>query len=365
MLYQSKYQIVFAVVLVTMFCGCGCGSIEPKTQDIDVIIKSWAIYNQANSGLPSNDISALAVDNFGRVWIGTYSQGLAKLDENKCTIYNTSNSGLPSNSIQCIETDSNNNVWIGTSNGLAKFTGNSWTIYSTNNSALLYSVIRCLAVDNKGLLWIGNGHFTGGGLLSFDGRNWAVYTKENSTLPSNIINDIYIDKSNNKWIGTAGGLVNIDKQNTITTFTKNNSGLLFGINTVVNDIDNGVWIGANELERLDYEHYYGGLQKFDGKNWIDFRPHPNGVYNPEAITSNRVDHIISDRFGYLLIATEAEWRYPYNLSFFKNGVWKNLSDIANGIPNNLFIRDMKIDKNGILWLATQYGVISINYAYNK
>jgi len=353
-------------MLATIFYF-SCSDKEPVVPDevgINIVIKNWSISNKENSGLPDNEIRALAVDNKNYLWVGTFNNGIAKFDGSKWTKYDTNNSGLSNNSIWCISIDNNNNVWIGTSNGLTKFDGTNWTVYNASNSPIPYRYILSLAVDKNNLLWIGCGHFTAGGILSFDGNSWKIYTKENSSLPSSIINVIHVDEENNKWIGTPMGLVKIDNQNNWSVYTTNNSGLMFGVNAVTTDLHNNVWIGSNELERLDYGHYYGGLQKFDGKNWFDYRPHPNGEYNPKAVVSNRVDHIVCDRLGYLLIATETEWKYPYNLSFFKNGVWKNLADIAQDFPTNPFIRDIKIDKNNTVWLATQLGVINFSY-YSK
>jgi len=40
----------------------------------------WVTYNQGNSGLASNNATALALDGQGQVWIGTLQDGLSKLD---------------------------------------------------------------------------------------------------------------------------------------------------------------------------------------------------------------------------------------------------------------------------------------------
>jgi streptogramin lyase len=40
----------------------------------------WVTYNQGNSGLASNNVTALALDGQGQVWIGTFQDGLSKLD---------------------------------------------------------------------------------------------------------------------------------------------------------------------------------------------------------------------------------------------------------------------------------------------
>jgi ligand-binding sensor domain-containing protein len=364
-------DIGIKLLIVASLFHFSCNSVETNdknniTKDsINVMVHDLSIFTKENSGIPGNQVRAVGIDNQNNVWIGTFENGIAKYDGNNWTRYDTSNSGLSDNSIWCITTDHDNNIWIGTSNGLTKYDGSSWTVYNTYNSPLPYSTVMTLAVDNNNLLWIGCGHLTAGGILSFDGNNLKLYTKENSLLPSSIINAIYIDADNNKWIGTANGLLRIDNKNSWSVYTKRNSGLLFeGISTITTDKDKNVWIGANELEKLRDGYYFGGLQKFDGNKWIDYRPHPNGEYNPNAIVSNRIEHIICDQFGNLLIATSTEWKYPYNLSFFRNGNWKNLTSTIDGFPVNIFIRDIKIDKNNRVWLATQKGVISFYYTFS-
>jgi ligand-binding sensor domain-containing protein len=78
---------------------------------------SWTVYNTSNSGLPSNDVRAIAIDGQGNKWIGTPNGGLAKFDGVNWTVYNTSNSGLPSNSVHAIAIDEQGNKWIGTFGG--------------------------------------------------------------------------------------------------------------------------------------------------------------------------------------------------------------------------------------------------------
>ena len=50
----------------------GLFTFEPAT--------GWVTYNQGNSGLASNNVTALALDGQGQVWIGTFQDGLSKLD---------------------------------------------------------------------------------------------------------------------------------------------------------------------------------------------------------------------------------------------------------------------------------------------
>ena len=75
---------------------------------------TWTNYNIYNSGLPSNSVVELCLDQDENLWIGTYDGGLAKFDRKKeWTVFNTYNSPLPGNNIEQIEVDSTGNLWIG------------------------------------------------------------------------------------------------------------------------------------------------------------------------------------------------------------------------------------------------------------
>ena len=129
-------------------------------------------YNKANSGLPYNDILALAIDTQGNIWVGTDGGGLAKFDGVNWTVYSRANSGLPNNQIFALAIDLQGDIWIGTW-GLAKFDGANWTVYNTGNSGLPSNHINALAIDTQGNIWVGT---NGGGLAKFDGTNWIVLT---------------------------------------------------------------------------------------------------------------------------------------------------------------------------------------------
>jgi hypothetical protein len=96
----------------------------------------WTVYDTTNSGLPKNDINAIAIDAGGNKWIGT-NGGLAKFDGAHWTIYSSSNSGLPNNFITSIVIDENGNKWIGTIlGGLAVFSGGNTAVTMKHGTAL-------------------------------------------------------------------------------------------------------------------------------------------------------------------------------------------------------------------------------------
>jgi sugar lactone lactonase YvrE len=193
----------------------------------------WTVYNTSNSGLPSDFVWAIAIDNAGNKWIGTYYGGLAKFDGVNWTVYNALNSGLPDYYVIAIAIDNAGNKWIGTLyGGLAKFDGVDWTVYNISNSGLPSNWVRAIAIDNAGNKWIGT---DGGGLAKFDGISWSVYNTSNSGLPNDYVNAIAIDNAGHKWIGTYKGLTVIqgdEKQtfNLALLFNRDNNLWLMDIN---------------------------------------------------------------------------------------------------------------------------------------
>jgi ligand-binding sensor domain-containing protein len=83
---------------------------------------TWRVYSSSTAGLPDNQITVIA--DYGSKWIGTSGHGIAILEDgaNSCSkYYNMANTGLPSDNITAIARDKQNYKWVGTANGLAKF----------------------------------------------------------------------------------------------------------------------------------------------------------------------------------------------------------------------------------------------------
>jgi ligand-binding sensor domain-containing protein len=124
--------------------------------------------------LPGNYVRAIAIDGQGNKWIGVYydsasrryiGEGLVKFDGVNWTVYNTSNSGLPDNDVNAIAIDGQGNKWIGTDRGLAKFDGVNWTVYDTGQfCSALSERVRAIAIDRQGnSIWVGTQTYISGG----------------------------------------------------------------------------------------------------------------------------------------------------------------------------------------------------------
>ena len=103
-----KRVLVLGVVLLLVIGSAVAASSQ---------IPEWIVYDTDNSGLPHNSVYALAIDEQGNLWIGTYGGGVANFDGENWTVYNTDNSGLPSNYVWRFAFDAPGNIWIGTARG--------------------------------------------------------------------------------------------------------------------------------------------------------------------------------------------------------------------------------------------------------
>lgn len=85
-----------------------------------------------NFGSGAFNVSAIA-DEGDYLWFG--GGGLTRFNKNtgEMIFYNKANSELPTNWVTSVAVDLKGNKWIGTSgDGLAKFDGESWTVYNSS-----------------------------------------------------------------------------------------------------------------------------------------------------------------------------------------------------------------------------------------
>jgi hypothetical protein len=166
---------------------------------------TWTTYNTSNSGIASNYVYAIAIDEEGNKWFGT-NKGVSKFDGITCTTYNTSNSGLACDSINAIAIDNSGNVWIiGTSiGGVSKFDGENWTTYDKSNSGLADNYVLAIAIEGTHVKWFGGCndaylnwdgvvHCGAAAVSRFDGSAWTSYVAGESGLVGKKVNAIAID----------------------------------------------------------------------------------------------------------------------------------------------------------------------------
>lgn len=95
----------------------------------DFAVASWKVYNTAN-GLPATATTALAEDDWGRIWVGTEG-GVARIDtEGQVEFALDASDGLVNNRVNSLYFDRENGaLWIGTLAGMSRLQlGGSGTV---------------------------------------------------------------------------------------------------------------------------------------------------------------------------------------------------------------------------------------------
>ena len=177
--------------------------------------------------------SKLVIDNAGNKWMGLYERGLLAYNNNgtidnlsddsyKVLQTGTGNGNLPSNNVTAVAVDFDDEIWIGTEDGFVVLYNSAGVFGSTNVDASRILVnfegnveqllddtpISDIEIDGGNRKWIATAS-TGIFLLSADGQEVIThFTKENSPLISDNILDMEFDyQTGELFIVTDIGLV--------------------------------------------------------------------------------------------------------------------------------------------------------------
>lgn len=229
--------------------------------------KSWTNLFSGQLGLLLRKYP-LGVDKSGNKWLGC-SNGLVKYNGIEFVVYDTSNSGLPDNDVNAIAVDKTGNIWAGTDNGLVKYDGQNWKTFDLRGVGFFDSNIQCLIADNSNNLWV----CTNSELLRYDGENWIVL--KNDLRP--YFSTMALDNSGNVWISTIDGFLKYEG-NYFTGYRCDLSGNTNKIITAM-AFDNlgNLWAGS-----------YNGLLKYDFNKWTLYTDSTSGL-NSNTVTAIAAD----------------------------------------------------------------------------
>jgi len=218
--------------------GGGLTVLDP-TQPASPGSDQWQTYTAANSGLPGDWISALAIDDQGRVICGTWGRGVGVFDGQTWQTYATDNSPLPDDYVTAVATGSNGGVWIGLhGHGLAHLQGSQWTLYDSK-AGLPDDFVSALAVGADGSLWVGTDE--GLSQLDSDGRVSHTYNKANG-LPDDRIEALAVGPDGRLWVGTANGAAVLE--NGRWTVYQGADTLAHNYVSALAATSSGVWFGS-------------------------------------------------------------------------------------------------------------------------
>jgi len=289
----------------------------------------WVDYQVFNSGIQSNTLTAIFIDQNNVKWIGSTNRGLIRYDESSFINFEKSNSSIPANTINCITVDNQNRIWVGTNVGIGVFDGNSWFTYDKTNSGLTSEFINTIRFDNTGVAWIG----TTANLVKFDGVNWTLYNEPNSL---DWINDIFIETETRLWIATKLGGIFIFEDEIFTSLSKSSYGYPSStISSIDLDLSNNLWFCF-----LPDSSGRSGVSYYNGNNFTSYFP---------GSLQNACNHISIDDDDNKWIATTE--------GFFKFDSQNNsiLFATYNSLITSNNVRASACDLNGIVWITTSGG----------
>lgn len=164
----------------------------------------WQVYENGSGFDQDYTLSDMVVNNEGNPWL-THSSGLLSFDGSS---WQSEDSGLLS--LQTMAVDTENRIWVGSfTEGVAVYDGENWETFNLENSDIASNEIHSLAVDGQGRVWVG----TEWGLSVFNGETWTNFTMDNSDLLDNSVRLVRVmgngpalpetgDKENGSLVGS-------------------------------------------------------------------------------------------------------------------------------------------------------------------
>ncbi|MCW5851384.1 MAG: hypothetical protein KIT87_15020 [Anaerolineae bacterium] len=191
----------------------------------------WQVQRASPTGLPSNNLSVVAVAADGRVWVGTGSlgdstgSGLAVLQPGtgEWTRY-TTREGLLSDLVTGLVTTPQGEVWLTSApswlngsrqgGGVSRWRDGAWTHWTPTTSPLVadFADARAIGRDRKGGIWVGGWHYEGPSLLAdwpavqavanrFAGGDWLAWTFSRAGWTTSFA----AAPDGRLWVGTSRG----------------------------------------------------------------------------------------------------------------------------------------------------------------
>lgn len=253
------------------------------------------------TGLSSMRVRGIAVDNAGKIWIGTENNGLNLLDPQTGKVYFPVASSAASSGVMHSVEALGNDIYLGYTHA------GMWKVSGANNSVTQMPIAAidgtdgsgyCYMRDSSGTEWIGLG-----GALTRRRPGEERFTKVEGT-GSNWIFSLFEDSKHNIWIGTMG---------------------------------NGLW------------KYIPTKKEFKNYTYDD------GEIKQNGLRSNSISSIMEDRKGNIWISTDRGGLSRYN----------NESDdfttfgIEEGLPDDV-VYDVLEDSKGFLWFGTNKGLVKFS-----
>ncbi len=346
----------------------GLNIYNPITDDFEQI----ADHSTENGKqLNSNFVNCLLIDG-DRIWAGTETGGVNKIEPQRLRIrnyvYNKNNpSGLSGNPVNAVYEDAAGALWVGTVEGglnCKNKNSESFVHYTTDTPVKLsHNSVSALTADNLNRLWIGT---WGGGIDLMDLKTpdrilLRISSQTTRQVPIDFVGMLRYDPINQgMWIGANQGIYFYDLQTDQLTslLDENAAGRLLGCVGSIIDKNGQLWIGSlNGVFVVDLH------SRSSGKNMFEYRHLVYKLDHPESKVVEKMTSFCETDDGALWLGSNGYGIYKY----VKDATGKEkfvAYTVEDGLPNNS-VRGILQDKNGCLWISTNYGLSCYNSEENR
>lgn len=296
-------------------------------------IFSEYINDSISKCLQNTDEGKIFNDRNNNMWLMT-NMGIHQFNDKSVKTYRPEKIQGKEIYLSSMAFDDKNDAWVLSSNYLYRFNFNDWTKIELpeNCKVSVYSKIYCcqnkIVIEcDSGIKWYDN--------IS---KKWGTIKLSDAGLPDNNISKIAFDKNGNAWIGTDfGGLSKFDQKNWQVFNLPEFSDASF-LELAINDIlvtDAGeVWVGRNN-----------GVLKYSNNNWENFSKDEPDLY------SSSVAQMCIDNENTIWIGTSSNGLFSY-----VNNKWQKYTKENSELPSNE-IHSIHFDKkNNELIIANESGI---------
>ena len=256
--------------------------------------------------------------------------------------------GLSQNHIESIVQDREGYIWLGTANGLNRFDGYHVVSYlpsPEDSTSLGDALIQCLFTDSKGTVWIG----MPGGLDRFDSgtesfSHWPGDPSQPNGLLGREVNTIAEDHQGFLWVG-AGGLNRVDPISGSVVHYPLKMGPNSGVQVINEDTRGRLWVGLGGFQQPAGDQ--DGIYLFD-RNSGSFVPISVKLSDPAADPTGPVSitSIAEDTRGQIWIGTWGNGLFRLDDD---QGVFVGLSD---QMDETKYIREIHPFTDERMWVVT-------------
>jgi signal transduction histidine kinase/CheY-like chemotaxis protein len=187
--------------------------------------------------LPVDHVRAIASTPDGSTWFGTYSQGLFRLTAiGAWRHYASTDAGpdpLPSDEVSALAVDARGTLYVGTGRGLVRWTGRRFARESVGD--LGAPAVAMLEADAQGL-WVGTPQG-----LRLRGRDGAFLAPPWQARLTHPVTATRRDRFGVRWLATASGLMKVHGGVLAPVPVGAPHGLAFG-RTLLEDAEGGLWV---------------------------------------------------------------------------------------------------------------------------